>query len=345
MRKIVIHRPGGYGQLKLEEHPTPQPGPGEVRVEITAAGINYADIVVRQGLYESAKTYVGWPITPGFEFSGKVAALGDGVEAPAVGSEVFGITRFGGYATEICVPADQIFPLPKDFTPEQAATFPAVFLTAYHALFQQFPLDPEMKVLVHSAAGGVGTALLQLLRVVGCETVGVVGSTHKIEVAKEFGATHVIDKSREKLWPRAEELAPAGYDVVLDGNGPSTLRQSFDHVRPVGKLVAYGFHSMFGRRGGFPNYLKLGLQFLRIPRFSPLDMVNTNRSVVAFNLSFLFERKDLLRAGIEDLSRMIAEGKVVPPQVTPYSFDRVADAHRALESGRTTGKLALMMSD
>jgi NADPH:quinone reductase-like Zn-dependent oxidoreductase len=344
MKKIVIHRAGGYNQLKVEEHPMPAPGPGEVLLKVSAAGINFADIVIRQGLYESAKLYVGWPITPGFEVAGEVVAAGPGATV-AIGTQVWAVTRFGGYSSHVVVPAEQVWPLPKNWRMEEAAAFPAVFLTAYHALFQHFLLRPNMKVLVHSAAGGVGSALCQMLRIAGCETVGVVGGPHKVEVAKRYGASVVIDKSREDLWARAKELAPAGYDVILDGNGPSTLRQSYEHLAPVSKLVAYGFHSMFSRKGGYPNYLKLGLEFLRIPRFSPLAMHTKNVSLVTFNLSFLFDRKDLLEEGVGRLRGWIDEGKLQPLPVTPYKAEHVAEAHRALESGRTTGKLVLQFND
>ncbi|XXT26116.1 alcohol dehydrogenase catalytic domain-containing protein [Sorangium sp. So ce448] len=155
MRKIVVHDPGSHDKLLVEEHPDPVPARGEVLVDVRAAGVNYADCVVRMGLYESAKKYVGWPITPGFEFSGTVAALGEGVSDDlAPGAPVFGVTRFGGYASRVAVPRHQVFPLPARLTPEQAAGFPAVFMTAYYALFELVRLRPGMSLLVHSAAAG-----------------------------------------------------------------------------------------------------------------------------------------------------------------------------------------------
>src|SRR4051794_25800365 len=132
MRKIVIHRPGGYGVLKLETHPEPEPGPGEVVVRIRAAGVNYADCCVRWGVYESARKYVGWPITPGFEFAGEIVGVGAGVQGRRIGETVFGITRFGAYSTSVLVPEHQVFPVPSSLTLEQAAGFPAVHMTAYH---------------------------------------------------------------------------------------------------------------------------------------------------------------------------------------------------------------------
>jgi synaptic vesicle membrane protein VAT-1 len=209
MKAISIAKPGGFDRLRLIDAPDLRPAPGEVLVSTRAVGVNFADVVVRLGLYESAKKYVGWPITPGFEFSGEVAALGEGVTDLALGERVFGLTRFGGYASQVCVPRVQLFRVPASLSHAQAATFPTVFLTAYYALRETFRLRPGAQVLLHAAAGGVGLAALQLCRIDGLSSIGVVGSSHKRDVALEYGATHVIDKSTQALWPEVERLAPA----------------------------------------------------------------------------------------------------------------------------------------
>jgi NADPH:quinone reductase-like Zn-dependent oxidoreductase len=341
MRKVVIHGPGSYDKLRIEEHPDPTPGPGEVLVDVDHAGVNYADCIVRMGLYESAKKYVGWPITPGFEVSGRVAALGEGAGDLELGAPVFGVTRFGGYATKVVMPRHQVFALPKGFEAAEAAGFPAVYMTAYYALCELVRLRPGMNVLVHSAAGGVGGALLQIGKIEGCRMVGVVGASHKTSAARALGADHVIDKSREDLWKTAERLAPEGYDVVLDANGVETLGQSYKHLASAGRLVIYGFHTMMPRKGGKPDWIKLALDFLRTPRFSPLALTNDNKSVLAFNLSYLFHKNELLREGMGRLVGWIEEGRIKAPPVTKFPLDRVADAHRAIESGTTVGKLVL----
>src|SRR5262245_6193955 len=344
MRTIVVHAAGSYDALRLEQRPDPVPARGEVLVDVQAAGVNYADCVVRMGLYESAKKYVGWPITPGFEVAGTVAALGEGVTDLALGARVFCVTRFGGYASRVTLPRHQVFALPERPTAPEAAGFPAVFMTAYFALYELLRLRPGMTVLAHSAAGGVGSALLQLGKIAGCRMVGVVGASHKVETAKRLGADAVIDKSREPLWTVAKRLAPEGYDVILDANGVETLRQSYQHLAPAGKLVVYGFHTMLPRQGGRPNYAKLALDFLRTPRFSPLDLCNDNKSVLAFNLSYLFHKTEILREGMERLVGWVEEGRIQPPPVKTFPLERVAEAHRALESGSTVGKLVLLVA-
>ena len=346
MKKIVIERPGGYRRLEVKEFSTPDPRDNEVLVEASAAGVNFADVFVRLGLYKSGKEFVGWPITPGFEFSGKIAKRGLSVSEFAEGTPVFGVTRFGAYASHLCVPAQQVYAIPSNskFTSDQWAAFPAVFLTAYHGLFHNLVLRPEMKILVHSAAGGVGGALLQLGKIAGCRMIGVVGSSHKIDTAVSFGADYVIDKSREDLWSKAKEFCPEGFDVVFDGNGPATLKQSYQHLAPSGKLVSYGFHSMLSTRWGIMNYAKLIYEYFRVPRFSPLNMTTDNKSLVAFNLSYLFHQLDLFNDALKSLCGWVEEGRIKAPPLQTYPFEKVAEAHRALESGKTVGKLVLKFS-
>ena len=342
MRAVVIPRAGGYERLVIEHRPDPTPGPGEVAIDVRAIGVNYADCVVRMGLYQSAKDYVGWPITPGFEVAGDVLAVGPGVGDLAPGDPVIGVTRFGGYATRLVVPRARVFRLPPLLDAAQAAAFPAVSLTAYFALFELAHPHAGDDVLVHSAAGGVGSVLVQLAKAAGCRVVGVVGQSHKVSFVRTLGADVVIDKSREDLWRAAKAAAPGGYAVILDANGAETLRHSYDHLGRPGKLVVYGFHTMLPRKGGKPDLVRLALGWLKTPRFDPLAMTSENRSVLAFNLSYLFEKSGVLEEGMSRLFAWLDEGRLRPPAVTRYRFDDVADAHRDLESGATTGKLVLI---
>lgn len=340
-RKVVIHAAGGYDRLRLEAAPMPVPAPGQVRIDVRAIGVNFADVVVRMGLYASAKEYVGWPITPGFEVAGVVGALGAGVTDLAVGNEVFAVTRFGGYASHVVVDRPLVFARPPALSFEQAAAMPAVFMTAWYALFELAHPRRGARVLVHSAAGGVGGALVQMAKLVGCEVTGVVGRTDKVAAVTAAGADHVIDKARDDLWRAARRLAPDGYDVILDANGVATLGASYAHLRRAGKLVVYGFHSMLPKQGGKPNWPKLALDFVRTPRFSPLDMTNASKSVLAFNLSYLFDRLELLHEAMTQITGWLATGALQPPPVTTYPLADVARAHADLESGRTVGKLVL----
>jgi NADPH:quinone reductase-like Zn-dependent oxidoreductase len=162
-----------------------------------------------------------------------------------------------------------------------------------------------------------------------------------VEAARALGADVVIDKSQGPLWKAAEEASPRGYDVVLDANGVSTLKESWNHLAPAGKLVVYGFHSMLPKQGGLPNWPSLAWDWLRTPRFNPLDMTTSNRSVLAFNLSFLFDRQEILAEAAGQLLSWLEAGRLKMPAVQVFPVENVADAHRALESGTTVGKLVL----
>ncbi len=344
MQKVVIRRPGGFDRLEIVSEPDPVPGPGEVLIESAAIGVNFADCVVRMGLYKSAKEFVGWPITPGFEVSGTVRAVGPGVTRFAVGARVVGLMRFGAYASVVTVPENQVFAVPERLSFEEAGALPVASLTAWYALCELAKLRPGMSLLVHSAAGGVGSALVQIAKIHGCRVFGVVGSAHKVELVRSLGADVVVDKSRQDLWAEARKFAPGGFDVVLDANGVETLRKSYRALAPAGRLVVYGFHTMLSRGSGRRNWLKLAWTFLRTPRFDPLDMTDQNRAVLAFNLSYLFSRTDELPAILEQLVGWVNSGQLRVPSVKAYPLERVADAQRDLQSGTTTGKLVLVPS-
>jgi synaptic vesicle membrane protein VAT-1 len=341
VKRVRVHRGGGYERLTIENVPDPEVREGEIRIAVRAAGVNYADCIVRMGLYRSAKEYVGWPITPGFEVAGEVDQVGPGVTRFAIGDRVFALTRFGGYTSSLAVPADQAFSIPDGWSMEAAAGFAVVFLTADYALSELARPRPSAKILVHSAAGGVGGALLQLARARGLVAVGVVGRPEKVAVARTLGAAHVIDKSSEDLWAAASLFAPKGYDVILDANGVATLGASYAHLRPTGRLVIYGFHSMMRRGAGTPSWPKLALDWLRTPRFNPLDLTDQNKAVFGFNLSYLFEEKELLEGSIDRLMALVREGTIEPPSTRVFRLEDVVEAHRAIETGTTTGKLVL----
>ena len=333
MKTIVVAKAGGYARLSVQEQADPVAGPGEVEVEVRAIGVNFADCIVRMGLYASAKKYVGWPITPGFEVAGVRTDTGESVVA---------VTRFGGYTSRLVVPEHQVFPMPEGWSFEQAAGFPVVNLTAYYALHTLTQPQAGQRVLVHSAAGGVGGALCQLCHQAGQEVIGTVGSPHKVEVARARGAAHVVDRSAQDTWEVVERVAPDGLDAVFDASGYRTMRQGYRHLRPTGRLVVYGFHSMMKTRSGRPSWPSLLYGVARTPRFSALALTGDNRAVLGFNLSYLFEERDVLASGMAALLAAATEGAITPPKTTPYPLDRVADAHRDIEAGMTVGKLVLV---
>lgn len=341
MQQIVIERPGGFDALRLIKAADPTPKRGEVRLRVAAAGVNYADGIIRMGLYESAKRLHGYPITPGFEVAGTIDAIGDDVDEFRVGDRVIGVTLFGGYTSHLCLATDRVFALPEALSFEQGAALPTVFLTAWFMAHRQLQPEAGQRWLVHSAAGGVGGALLQLARLAGVDAVGVVGAAHKIEAAKALGASHVIDKSAGNWAAEARRLAPQGYHAVFDANGVSTLKHSFALLAPMGSVVIYGFASMLPKNGRL-NWLRLAWSWWRTPRFNPLEMTTSNRSVLAANLSFLSAEAPLLRRGMLWLLERFADGRLQPPPVQRFALVDAANAQRHIESGQSVGKIVLI---
>ncbi len=335
MKRVIVRRPGGHDALELVTEEDPVPGPGQVRVRVRAAGINYADTIVREGWYEAAKGL--YPLTPGFEYAGVV----DASDSPSFkpGDWVFGFTRFGGYASVQLTSPERLRPIPPGWSFSDCAGIPGVHFTAYHALHQVAKVVAGETLLVHSAAGGVGTALLQQAALAGCKSIAVVGSLKKAEVALALGASSVVVRG-PSLWKEIDALAPSGFDAIFDANGITTPRPGFERLKLGGRLVMYGFAEMFPR-GGRPSKLSLAWNWLRVPRFSPLDMTATNRAVLGFNVVFLTERSDFAQAGFDAITGWMKSGRLKKAPVTEFPVERVADAHRALEAGDTVGKLVL----
>lgn len=248
-----------------------------------------------------------------------------------------------------------------EVTREGMGGFPAVYLTAYYAAMELAHANSSHTVLIHSAGGGVGLALVQLCsRVAKCRVVGVVGSPHKRQQVEANGAAHVILKGKD-MWKQAEELAPEGYDVVFDANGAATFKDSYAHVACGGKLVVYGFHSMLTKStstdwgwcglgwllggGGRPNWFKLAWDWLWTPSFSPMHMTTDNKSVMAFNLSYMFHKKEFFAEVMDKLMKWLDEGLIDTLPTTTFGLEDVVNAHKALESGTTVGKMVLIPED
>ncbi len=341
MKKIIIRKPGNYHQLQYVHCADPLPGPGELLIRNHAIGINYADCATRMGCYEPAKRQ-GYPITPGSEIAGEVAALGDGITKFSVGDKVLGATLFGGYTTHIVLAENRVFPIPNGMGIDRAAGFSTAFMTAWYCLHQLAHVQPGDRVLVHSAAGGCGSAMIQIAKNAGAFVVGIVGGAHKVGAAMRLGADYVIDKSKQDFWTLAHHESPQGYDIILDANGIETLRESYRHLANAGRLVCYGFHSMMPRHGGKVNRLKLAWDTWCTPRFDPIKMSMQNRSVMACDLSSYENQAQLLEKGMGFLFDLFQQKKIKPPKTTEYAFENIREAHAKLESGQVIGKLVLI---
>src|SRR3954454_6059715 len=244
MRAVVITKHGPPEVLQVQERPDPALGAGQVRVDVAAAGLNFAEVMARQGLYPDAPKP---PCVVGYEVAGVVDAVGPGVDGDAVGRRGLALVRFGGHAELVCAPAAQVVELPETLGFEEAAAIPVNYLTAYHMLFRVANLRAGDRVLVHMAAGGVGIAVLQLCRTVADVVTFGTASAGKHDVLRAEGCTHPIDYRTEDYAARVRDLTGGeGVDLILDPLGGRDWKRGLRLLRPVGHLIAFGFANLAG---------------------------------------------------------------------------------------------------
>lgn len=340
MRSVWITRPGGPEVLEVRETPDPVPGPGEVRVRVRAAGVNFAEVMARMGLYPDAPKL---PAVVGYEVAGEVDAVGDGVAAPAVGSRVLGLTHFGGHAEMVVVPALQAVPMPDGMTFEEGAALPVNYVTAYHMLFEVGHLREGQSLLVHMAAGGVGIAAIQLARTVPGVTVFGTASAAKHEAIRQEGCDHPIDYRTVDYAREVQRLTGGkGVNLVLDALGGADWKKGYGLLRPSGMLVMFGFANIAA--GERRNWLHMAAQALRIPRFSPLSLMSDNRGVAGVNIGHLWGEVDLMMEEIRALLDLYRKGVVRPHVDSTFPFERAAEAHRRIQERKNVGKVLLLPS-
>src|SRR5437764_12141102 len=267
MRAVVITKHGGPDVLRVQERPDPELGAGEVRISVAAAGINFADVMARMGLYRDApKT----PCVVGYEVAGTILELGDGVEGLAPGQRVLAGTKFGGYASQVVVPADDVVPLPEELSFEQGAAIPVNYATAWAALIGYGSLQAGERVLVHSAGGGVGIAATQIAKRTGAEVYGT-SSPSKHERIRELGVDRVLDYTH----PGWDRDIPS-FDVILDAVGGKSFRRSYELLRHGGRLVAFGASSVLS--GERRNLFAALRTVARMPRFNMIKQMSESKA-------------------------------------------------------------------
>lgn len=304
----------------------------KVRVAVRAVGLNFADIFALTGLYSATPQGA---FTPGLEFSGVVLECGKDASQWRPGDRVMGVTRFGGYSTLVDSDPAYLWPLPDDWDFAAGAAYPVQTLTAWYALKTLGNLQPAQRVLIHSAAGGVGLQAMRLARALGGIPVGTVGHADKVALLHSMGFDKVL--VREKDFAQQLKRDQQQFDLVLDGIGGAVQKASFDALNPMGRLVVFGA-AEFTPSGQRPDYLRALLRYLCRPRYDVMDMISTKKSVMAFNLIWLWEQNDRMRELMDELDGLDLPAPHVGHQ---YSFEQAHQALAKLQSGSTTGKVVL----
>jgi synaptic vesicle membrane protein VAT-1 len=337
MRAIWIMKHGGPEVLSVRETPDPEVLPGQVKVKVAACGLNFAEVMARQGLYPGAPKP---PSIVGYEGAGTIAEVGPGVDPSRVGERVLYMSTFGGHADRVVVGEDRVFPIPDGMSFADAAALPVNYVTAYHMLFQLARLRPGESVLVHMAAGGVGTAVLQLCRTIPNVTTYGTTSQAKHDYVRAQGCDHPIDYHSCDYAAEVMRLTGGrGVSLVLDALGGADWRKGYALLRPTGVLIAFGVANV--NAGGKRNLLRAAAQLVRMPRLSPMKLMNENRGVIGCNMGTLLGEIPLIAAHVRALIGLYEAGKIKPHVGASFPFDRAADAHAELEYGKNRGKVLL----
>jgi len=337
MRAVWITKKGGYDVLQVRETPDPVPKAGEVKVRVKAAGLNFAEVMARQGMYPDAPRL---PTIVGYEAAGVIEALGEGVTGLSIGQRVMAMPYFGGHSDVVVPRASEVIPMPEKMSFEEGAALPVTYLTAYHMLFRSACVRPGESILIHAAAGGVGLAMLQLCKTIENLTIFGTASKGKHEIIKGLGVTHAIDYHSADYAAEVLRLTSGkGVDAVFDSLGGKDWSKGFKLLRPAGRLVCFGFSNMSGARS---NPFKLIGEAVKIPFYNPMKLMDQNKSVVGVNMGHLWDETALLRSHMAELVKLYEAGIVKPHIDSTFSFDKAGDAHRRIEERKNVGKVLLL---
>jgi NADPH:quinone reductase-like Zn-dependent oxidoreductase len=344
MKAVVLTGTGGYDVLQVQERPDPPVGPGEVRIGVKAAGINFADTMARVGLYPDAPKP---PCVLGYEVAGEVESVGEGVSEFQVGDRVVGGTRFGGQAELVTVPEAQVFALPAGLSFEQGAAVPVNYGTAYAALILMGSLRKGDRVLIHAAAGGVGISATQIARNVGAEIFGT-ASPSKHEAIRAQGVDHPIDYRSQDFETETMRITGGeGVDLVIDALGPTSFRKDYRLLRSGGRMVMYGLSE--GTTDGKRNVAAMlkslaSMPTATMPWWRSLLVMNENKGVFGLNMLKWWDAEGSLDRVLDPLTEDLEAGNLKPVVAEAFPFERAGDAHKFIAERRNVGKVVLFPS-
>ncbi len=329
-----INKTGSLSNLELIEEELPDPTDDEVTIEVKAIGLNFADLFALQGLYSATPK---GSFIPGLEYSGKIYKKGKNVTELEIGDKVMGTIRFGAYASHLNIDYRYVQKLPGDWSFSEGAAFIVQSLTAYYALLQLGNLKENDTVLIQSAAGGVGIYANRIAKKFNAYTIGTVGSSTKVNFLKAEGYDKVIVRGDDFKEQLKTALNGKELNIVLESIGGKIFAESFKQLSPTGRIIIYG-GAQFMTHSPRPNYFKLLCQFITRPKIDPLSLSDTNRSVMGFNLIYLWNKPGEMKR----LIKIILDINLKKPHVgNIFTFDKLPDALRLFQSGKTIGKVVV----
>ncbi|MDX1639561.1 MAG: medium chain dehydrogenase/reductase family protein [Balneolaceae bacterium] len=340
MRKIVNIADGGYDVLEIQESEDPVPAGDELLIQVRAAGLNFADILARKGIYPDAPSK---PCVVGYEVSGVVGATGEHVPDRWIGREVVAMVRFKGQAEKVLAKPSQVFEKPASLSFEQAAALPVNYLTAWVLISVMGSLQPGESILIHNAGGGVGLAALEIALHTGATTYGT-ASPHKHEFLAQRGLDHPIDYRNRDWYRELMNLTDnRGVELVIDPLGGKEWKKSYRALRSTGRMGMFGVSTASSRNsGGLLNKIKLIGTVMKMPFFHPLSLMDKNKGVFGVNLGHLWHEPEKAQQWFRKLLDGVEAGWISPHVDTSFPFDRIGDAHRYIEERKNIGKVVLV---
>jgi NADPH:quinone reductase-like Zn-dependent oxidoreductase len=341
MRALVVRRYGPPEVFEVQHTADPQPKPGEVLIRVKAIGVNFADLLQRMGLYPQGPKP---PFVPGLEVAGVVEkAVEGGSQEPGeplgTGDAVVALTDFNAYAEWVAVPAAYVYRLPAGMSFNDGAAIPANYLTAYQAIITMGNMQPGDRILIHSAAGGVGTAAVQLARARGMFVFGTAGPA-KQEYLRKIGVQHAIDHQKSDFVDVIQKYAPGGVEMVMDPIGGKSWERSYSCLAPTGRLVVYGF-SVAAGPDGKQSWLRGLKALMQTPKFNPLDLMKKGTAVIGVNLGQARSRGDHLHGELNEIFRLYGEGKIKPVVSKTFPLEQASAAHQYVQQRKNVGKVVL----
>jgi NADPH:quinone reductase-like Zn-dependent oxidoreductase len=337
MRAIVTTRNGDVDVMKVEERPDPIPSAGQVLVRVNASGLNFADILARQGLYPDGPPK---PCIMGYEVSGLIEAVGEGVPQSLIGRPSIAMTRFGGQAELVAVSVGQTFAKPDALSFEQAAAIPVNYLTAWALLVTMGGLSKGEAVLIHNAGGGVGLAALDIAKHIGAVTYGT-ASVGKHSFLKERGLDHAIDYRNQDWLPVLKDLTQGrGVELAIDPLGGASWKKTYSALRTTGRMGVFGMST--ASASGIRGKLRALKAVLQTPKFHPLGLMSRNRGVFGLNLGHMWGEGEKVASWTQEIMRGVFEGWIQPHVDRAFPFDRIAEAHSYMEARKNIGKVVLV---
>ncbi len=333
-RQAYELKAGSIKNLRLTEGEILPPAPGEVTVSVKAIGLNFADIFAIQGLYSATPK---GKFIPGLEYSGVIENIGDDVEGLNRGDKIMGVTRFGAYSTQLNIDHRNLIPLPEQWDFEAGASYLVQALTAYYALVNLGNLKSGNTVLIHSAAGGVGIWANRIAKKLGAYTIGSVGSKSKFHLLEKEGYDQYLLRGSDFRQQLDHCLNGKELNLVLECIGGMIFKESYRKLAPRGRMVVYGSAS-YSSQSDRPNYLKLLAKYLSRPKIDPQKMIEENKSILGFNLIWLFNEVEMMN----DILRVLKELDLGNPVIGyTFPFKDLPQAIRLFQSGKTTGKVVV----